>query len=88
MNMLKPSEVAARCRVDVERVLAWINAKELRAANVATKATSKKPRWVVAESELIRFLESRTAPTTTQSQQSEPKPTRRARVSKKPTKYF
>jgi hypothetical protein len=89
--MLKPSEVAARCRVDVERVLAWIKAGELKAANVATKANAKKPRWVVLESEMMRFLECRTARTTSNKPETTnpKKPTRstRERV-RKPVKFF
>lgn len=53
-------EVAERLRVGHEKVLAWIRSGQLVATNVATRPDAR-PRWVVSEAELQRFLDSRSS---------------------------
>jgi hypothetical protein len=55
---LTPPEIAARFQIGVEKVHAWIKCGELRACNLATKA-SGRPRYIVAECDLETFLASR-----------------------------
>jgi hypothetical protein len=57
---LTPPQVAARYGVSPEKVLTWIHAGDLRAVNVATRATGR-PRWLVDEADLIAFEQRRQA---------------------------
>jgi excisionase family DNA binding protein len=55
-----PPEVARVLRVDVMKVLAWINRGELAAVNVASPGATR-PRWRISEPALQDFLRARTA---------------------------
>lgn len=57
---LTPPELAERLRIDPGKVIAWIRAGELRAANVAT-SRGGRPRWRISELDLETFLASRAA---------------------------
>jgi excisionase family DNA binding protein len=57
---LSPPAVAARLGVDSGKVLAWIHSGELRAANVALRR-NRRPRWRIAEADLLAFLAARSA---------------------------
>jgi predicted site-specific integrase-resolvase len=58
-NMSTPPQVAERLRVNVHRVLGWINAGQLRAVNVGDGKL--RPRWRVDEADLQSFLSRRSA---------------------------
>jgi excisionase family DNA binding protein len=57
---LTPPEVARLLRVDVHSVLAWVRNGELRASNVASRA-STRPRWRVHRRDIDAFLAARAA---------------------------
>lgn len=57
---LTPPQIAVRLGVTNSKILGWIQSGELRAVNLAA-TRSNQPRWKVLESDLERFLESRTA---------------------------
>lgn len=67
---LTPARVAECLGVNCSKVVAWINAGELKAANVARNRHGQ-PRWRIAQSDLDDFLLRRTsqppAPMTKQS---------------------
>jgi hypothetical protein len=53
---LTPPQVAARLRVNVHKVLTWINSGRLRALNISTG--HERPRYRIAECDLLVFLDS------------------------------
>jgi hypothetical protein len=55
---LTPPAIAARYKVSVDKVHAWIRSGQLRASNLATKATGR-PRYSVDERDLEAFITSR-----------------------------
>lgn len=55
-----PAEIAARLRVDVHAVLAWIARNELRALDVSHGAGRRK-RWRIPEEALEAFMRARSA---------------------------
>lgn len=55
-----PAEVAARLGCKVDKVLAWVNAKELIAINAATSSKGGKPRWRITPEALADWERSRT----------------------------
>ena len=55
-----PPQVGERYGVSADKVLAWIRVGELRAVNVAARVGGR-PRWRVAESDLLAFEERRSA---------------------------
>lgn len=52
--VLTPPQLAKRWRVKVTKVLGWIRSGELRAINLATKAT-RKPRWKIRAEDVEAF---------------------------------
>jgi excisionase family DNA binding protein len=60
VTYLTPPAVARRLAVRPGKVLAWISAGELPAANLAESA-SGRPRWRIAETDLADFLAARAA---------------------------
>jgi excisionase family DNA binding protein len=79
---LTVAEVAARRRVLIGTVLAWIHSGELRATNEG--AGKKRATWRIEEADLAAFLESR--------RNADPRPTPR-RPNRRPalpevTRYF
>ena len=70
-RMLTPPQVARRYGVKAERVIGWIRSGELRAINVASKA-SRRPRFRIDPADLTVFENGRLAATA-------PKITRRRR---------
>ena len=56
----KPSELAARWGVAIDKVLLFIRTGELRAFNVATK-TSRRPRYRITEEAVSEFETARAA---------------------------
>jgi excisionase family DNA binding protein len=57
---IAPREYAQRLGVAENKVLTWIRSGELKALNVATKATGR-PRWRLSEEAIREFEEGRTA---------------------------
>jgi transposase len=57
---LTPPELAKRYGVEPSKVIAWIKAGELRAVNIATKATGR-PRYIIDEQDVAAFEEQRAA---------------------------
>jgi len=57
---LTPREVARRWRIHVDKILVFIRAGELRAFNVASKA-SRRPRYLVPEEAVREFEAARAA---------------------------
>ena len=55
-----PAEVAARHGCKVDKVLSWINSKQLIAINAAASRTAKKPRWRIRPEDLEAFERART----------------------------
>ena len=58
-RMLTPPQVAKRFGIAPEKVLAWINAGELRAINVALRIGGR-PRYRVDPADLAVFMANRT----------------------------
>lgn len=54
-----PNALATRLGIKSDKVRAWINAGQLLAVNVAENPNGQRPRWRIAESEVDRFLQSR-----------------------------
>lgn len=59
MRTYSLAEIAESLGVHARTVEAWISAGELRAVNVSRSRDSQKPRLRVTDSELQRFIESR-----------------------------
>jgi len=59
MRTYSLTETAEFFGVNPRTVEAWISAGELRAVNVSRNRNSQKPRLRVTDSELQRFIESR-----------------------------
>lgn len=57
---LSPPAVAERLGISPEKVISWIVSGELRAANVASRGSSR-PRWRIAPESLDDFLAARSA---------------------------
>lgn len=55
-----PPQIAQRYGIKPDKVIAWIKAGELRAINVAERATGR-PRYRIALADLLAFEERRTA---------------------------
>ena len=53
---LTPPDVAEQLGVEPPKVIAWINAGELVAVNVAQSLHGKRPRWRIDPRELEAFL--------------------------------
>ena len=53
-----PPELARRYGVEPCKVIAWIRSGELRALNVATRATGR-PRYLIGEEDIARFEQGR-----------------------------
>tara|TARA_A100001391_G_scaffold201427_1_gene188424 strand:- start:258 stop:515 length:258 start_codon:yes stop_codon:yes gene_type:complete len=51
-----PPQAAQILGVKSDKVLAWIHAGELVAANLATNANGERPRWRISEEDLGKFL--------------------------------
>jgi len=58
MTWLTPPKIARQLGISVDKLLHWINTKELPATNVATHRSSR-PRWRVNQSDLEAFLAAR-----------------------------
>jgi hypothetical protein len=58
---LTPPAIAKQLGVHAEKVIGWIRAQELRASNVAQKATGR-PRWRINPADLELFLAARSEP--------------------------
>jgi hypothetical protein len=56
---LSPPQLAARWGIDVQKVLHWIKAGELRAINVATRCDSR-PRYAIDLADIALFEAART----------------------------
>lgn len=56
---ITPPQLAARLGVHAEKILQWIGAGEIRAVNVASDKTGKRPRWRIPLTEVARFETSR-----------------------------
>lgn len=54
-----PPEFAAEIRVSPEKIIYWILAGELKASNVATRATGGRPRYRIAAADAAAFLRRR-----------------------------
>lgn len=57
-DALEPKDAARVLSVSEDTVLGWIRDRELRAANIASRA-SARPRWIVTRSDLDAFLKNR-----------------------------
>ena len=71
-----PRDIAERFGVDVSKVLTWINAGELAAVNVATRA-SDRPSWRIFPDALAEFEAARSSkpkPPTPKSQRKQRQP--------------
>lgn len=55
-----PKEIAAKAGCKVDKVLAWINSRELIAINYGSSQTGGKPRWRVTAEALEDFERART----------------------------
>jgi transposase len=55
---LTPPEIATRFQISVDKVHNWIKTGQLRACNLATKATGR-PRYSIDERDLETFIASR-----------------------------
>ena len=69
-GFLTPQEVADRLQLHVSTVHVWINAGELKAANVSSP---RKPRWRISEKDLAKCLDAK-------SNQTDESKRRRARL--------
>jgi excisionase family DNA binding protein len=69
-----PADIAARYRVTLATVAAWIHSGELRAVNVGRKVNTKKPRWRITADALAAFEAARAAmaPAVTRSRRKRP----------------
>jgi len=56
-----PPQIAEAYGVSPDKVLGWIRSGELQAINIATRATGRRPRYVVRESDLRAFEDRRAA---------------------------
>jgi hypothetical protein len=54
-----PKDIAARYGVGIDRVLSWIRDRDLVALNLAKRAESKRPRYVVTLEALLDFEQRR-----------------------------
>jgi hypothetical protein len=54
-----PPEIATRLKIGVDKIHVWIRSGQLRASNLATKATGR-PRYAIDERDLEEFIASRT----------------------------
>ncbi len=70
-STMTPPELARRYGISPDKVVAWINAGELKAVNVVAKLGSR-PRWRISEADIELFELRRSAVPPT-------KPTRRRR---------
>ena len=60
-HYLSPAQVAEDLGIDLRKVLLWIKTGELRACNLATQVSGKKPRWRISTIDLESFLLRRSA---------------------------
>jgi hypothetical protein len=56
-----PPDVARRYAVAIEKVYGWIATGQLRAINVASSLSLRRPRWRISEADLAEFEARRTA---------------------------
>jgi len=78
-SAITPAALAQRWGVTVKKVLAFIDAGELIALNLAVNARGEKPRYRIKESDIAAFEEQR------RSRPVNPRPTRRRRQAKDET---
>jgi hypothetical protein len=75
-HFLTPPQVAARFKISVEKVHAWIRSGQLCASNLATKS-SGRPRYAIDERDLERFIASRAVVPRTKISRRSRKPPKR-----------
>lgn len=54
-----PPQLSTMSGIKQDNILGFIKSGELRAINTAANANGKRPRWRIAESDWLEFLERR-----------------------------
>jgi transposase len=78
-----PEQVARKYGVSADKVRAWILQGELRAVNAAVNPAGQRPRWRIAEADLLAFFERRA-----NLVHAKPKTTRRKKTETPEHNYF
>ncbi len=76
---LTPREIADELRVDVGKVLVWINTGELVAVD-HTESRGKRPRWRISRAEFDAFLLRRQSPAAKPATEQPPRRRQRGRA--------